>query len=206
MVTWHERDSMRGFHFSLRSIFVLVSFLAVGCGLQIYASHLSASLTFTAVLAVLLAAVPGAICHTGERRAFWAGFAAMGFVHLWLVCGSWLSPDGTGPLRDRLLTTTALHWCHEKVARTQPASVVMTGGMGMSPGGGMVGSMTSMGGGSMMMPGGMGGMPPMMAVVTPDWSDFITTGQSLLTLAFAVLGGLIGRCSHRLAQTAAPTR
>ncbi|HVX11226.1 MAG TPA: hypothetical protein VHC22_08610 [Pirellulales bacterium] len=194
---------MRSFHFSLRSMFGLVSFLAIGCGLLIYTSRFTSSLTFTGALAVLVCAIPCAVGHEGERRAFWTGFAAFGSVYLWFICGSWQSPDGNEPLRERLPTTAILRWCHEKVARSQPAPIVVSAG-GMGPG---MSSMMSgaMAGGS-MMPGTMSWMPPVTTVVTPDWSDFSTTGQSLFAILFAVFGGLIGRRSHRWARTASLAR
>ena len=59
---------MRGFHFSLRWLFGVVSFLAIGCGLLIYAKPLLSKLTFTAALVVLLAATFAAIYRVGDQR------------------------------------------------------------------------------------------------------------------------------------------
>jgi hypothetical protein len=71
---------MRGFRFSLRWLFGIVSFLAVGCGLLLYAIPLLSKLTFTIVIVVLMSAVAAAGYQMRERRAFWAGFAAFGIA------------------------------------------------------------------------------------------------------------------------------
>jgi hypothetical protein len=193
---------MRGFHFSLRWLFGVVSFLAVGCGLLIYASPFLSKLTFSATLVVLLAAMPAAVYSAGERRAFWAGFSFFGLAYLWLICGSWQSPDGSELLRNRLATTAVFSWCHEKVARSHSTPMYQwTGGMAGPPMG--MSSMMSGAGGSGMMPGGMSGMSPMTSVtVTPDWSDFSTTGHSLFEIVFALLGGVIARRAYQRSSTA----
>jgi hypothetical protein len=93
---------MRGFRFSLRGMFAGISFLAAACGLMLYATPFSASLAFCATAQILLAAVGAAFLSAGARRAFWIGFVVFGFGYAWAVCGSWQSPDGTLPMRDRL--------------------------------------------------------------------------------------------------------
>jgi hypothetical protein len=104
---------LHGFHFSLRWLFGIVTLLAIGCGLLTYASPLLSKLTFTATLAVLLAAVPAAAYQAGDRRAFWAGFALFGFAYLWMVCGTWQSPEGLTSVRERLVTSDLLTRCYE---------------------------------------------------------------------------------------------
>jgi hypothetical protein len=196
---------MRLPHFSLRWLFGFVSFLAVGCGLLIYATPFLSRLTLTVALAVLLASVLAAVCQAGERRMFWAGFAFFGLAYGWIVCGSWQSPAGDGPLNYRLATTAILEWCHEHAPHTRtssstpaPAPMMM---MGSSMGGPMMGGMS---GGGAGMPGSMGGpmagAAPITLIVSqaPDWSDFVATGHSLFALAFAMLGGVIAsRCYEK---------
>ena len=215
---------MRGMRFSLRWMFGLVSFLAVGCGLLVYATPLSSLLTLTAALFVLLTAVVVAACHTGERRAFWAGFAFFGLAYGWIICGSLHSPGDGGALSDRLATTALLGWCHQRAPHTQSSSVpsgmfpgggAMGGGMMMSGMGGPMmgggygqpGSMGASGMGGMMGGSPAGGAAPAMAMTTvsraPEWSDFATTGHSLFALGFAMLGGLIAaRCYERAERKA----
>ncbi|HEV3343922.1 MAG TPA: hypothetical protein VG125_26345 [Pirellulales bacterium] len=214
---------MGGLHFSLRWMFGLVSFLAVGCGLLIYATPFLSRLTLTVTLVLLLASVLAAACHTGERRMFWAGFAFFGLAYGWIVCGSWQSPANDGLLHHRLATTAILEWCHERAPRTRsfttqsPGSGMMgMGSMGGTPMGGPMGG-GPMGGGPMgggpmgggpmggpMSGGPMGGSggPPAVTIVsqTPDVADFAATGHSLFALAFAMLGGLIATGCYKKAK------
>jgi len=198
---------MRGFHFSLRWLFGIVSFLAVGCGLLIYASPLLSKLTATLTVVVLLAAVPAAIYHAGDRRAFWGGFALFGFAYLWMLCGTWQSLDGSTALRERLVTTDLLTRCHEVLPSTQAsvnvnstnptpvatAWVTYGGSVAFNPYAGQ----------PAVPPGGASlpyQLPGTVAVVSGavDRTSFLTTGHSLFAILFALLGGAIARrCSSR---------
>lgn len=194
---------MRGFHFSLRWLFGVVSFLAVSCGLLIYASPLLSKLTFTAALVLLLASMFPAVFSAADRRAFWAGFAVFGFAYIWLICGAWQAPDGSA-LRDRLATTAVLEWTHDKAARRQTVSMPLQSPAPMAGTGPGMSSM--MGGGGMPggMMSGMGGMmmgPMVGAIVNPEWNDFLTTGHSLFAILFACLGGVIAKSSYRRAKS-----
>lgn len=113
---------MLGARFSLRSLFGVVSFLAVSCGLLIYAKPLLAIATFSATLVILLIAVLSAVYNRGDRRAFCTGFALFGLVYTGLACGNWQSPDGSGHLRDHLLSTTMLTWFHSIAPATRTTS------------------------------------------------------------------------------------
>src|SRR5215469_2700110 len=118
---------MRGFHFSLRWLFGVVSFLAIGCGLLIYASPWLSKLTATLAVVVLLAAAPAAIYQAGDRRAFWAGFAFFGCAYLWMVCGTWQAHDGSTALRERLVTTDVLTRCYEALPSSQARMMSIVG-------------------------------------------------------------------------------
>ncbi|HVX11614.1 MAG TPA: hypothetical protein VHC22_10570 [Pirellulales bacterium] len=107
---------MQGMRFSLRWLFGVVSFLAVGCGLVIYASPLLSKLTFTAAVTALLLAIVLAVYRSGEQRALWAGFAALGLAYLWLICGNWQSPNGTYSLREEMVTTSLLYECNYAIS------------------------------------------------------------------------------------------
>lgn len=192
---------MLGLRFSLRWLFGIVSFVALGCGLLIYATSLLSRLTFTLLLVGLMAAVLAAVFRAGERRAFWVGFAGFGFAYIWLICGSWQAPSGNGPLRDSLATTAALKWCREKVPRTTSLTV-----SAQSPGGMMAGGM---GMGEGMMPSaGMMSNAPVIANVSgpPDWIDFSTTGHSLFAFLLAALGGIVAMGCYRKARTVGQMR
>ena len=200
---------MRGPHFSLRWLFGVVSFLAVGCGLLIYATPLLSKLTFTVILGVLLAAVVAAVCRGGDRRAFSAGFAAFGFAYVWLICGSWQSPDGTVALREKLVTTELLLWCSEKLPARQ-STVVMAPVSVSAAYPAQPGSMAMPMGGMPGMPNGMAsGMMPSTTNMAPttissavDLTDFLTTGHSLFAIILALLGGAVARRCYQRTQAA----
>lgn len=196
--------------FSLRWLFGVVSFAAVGCALLVYATPFWSKLTFTCTLAALAAAAVAAFMRHDARRAFWAGFVLVGVAYLWLVCGTWATPCGHAPLRDWLLTTAVLDWCHDKLPHTR--SIPSSPPPGMYPG--MGGGSTMMGGpgyGPMTgtMPGLMPSVPPGVnfaappgATLTapPDLADFSIAGHSLFALLFAMLAGLLaqlGYCATR---------
>ena len=124
--------------FSLRWLLGSVSFLAIGCGLLIYARPVTACLTFAATLLVLFAAIPLSVYRSGERRAFWFGFALFGLGYLGLVCGPWQAPDVHIQIgvRERLPTTKLLELAYEWVP-TKPSNA--PAGSGGSGGGGMFG-------------------------------------------------------------------
>ncbi|HVA51553.1 MAG TPA: hypothetical protein VNH11_34750 [Pirellulales bacterium] len=180
---------MRRFHFSLRGLFGVVSFAAVSCGLMVYATAWFSLLTFTAVLFMLITAATAAIFCSGARRAYWGGFAAFGFAYLWATCGQWQSPDGSAPLRDRLVTSELLDRCHQMLPTTvmyaTPAAAPWPSGSttytySAAPPGTMPGTPGPMGAEAFIMP-------------TVDQALFITTGHALFALVFAVLGGVIAK-------------
>lgn len=188
--------------FSLRWLFGVVSFTAVGCALLVYATPAWSQLTFTCSLAVLIAAAVAAIVRRDARRAFWAGFAGVGLAYLWLVCGSWQTPYGHAHVRDCLVMTAVLEWCHEKMPHTRS--------MPPSPPAGMY---SGMGGASTMLGGPMtGGMPMGMGNVSPganltgppDMADFSIVGHSLFALVFAMLGGLLAARGYCATQANRP--
>lgn len=185
---------MLGARFSLRWLFGVVSFAAVSCGLLIYAKPILASVTFTTVLVVLLSSTAAAIYNSGDRRAFWTGFALFGFAYIWLVFGNWQMPNGSDHPRNHLLSTTVLTWFYSIAPATQTTTTMVQSPGGMS-GMGMSGSMMPGGTGNGMMPGAASGMVMTTVAMPPEWNAFMTTGHSLFALAFACTGGLIaGSC------------
>jgi len=73
--------------------FVLVA--ALGLVGLMRPDPLWASLTFTAAVVVLVAAILNAAFGPGRSRPFWVGFAVAGWLYLVVTFGQ--SPDGTGP-------------------------------------------------------------------------------------------------------------
>ena len=196
---------MRGVRFSLRGLFGAVSFLAVGCGALIYASPLVSKLIFTAAIVVLLAAAVLAFCRFGAARAFWAGFACFGFAYLWLTCGQWQSPDGTVPLRDRLVTTDLLLHCQRALPSNQPIATTTVAGSPVPVVGYAVPVFFDAAASSGFSPGYPASMGSSVVATAAgpamvDHSDFLTTGHGLFTIAFALLGGIIAKHSYRPAR------
>lgn len=101
---------MRSFRFSLRWLFAVVSFAAIGCGLLVYATPLTANLIFSFSLLLLTCTALAAVFSSGQRRSFCTGFAVLGLAYFWLVCGSWQIANIRA--RERLMTTLVLEWCH----------------------------------------------------------------------------------------------
>lgn len=205
---------MRSFKFSLRWLLGAVSFAAVGCGLLIYATPLLSKLTLTVAIFGLMAGVVAAVYRAGERRAYWAGFAAFGLGYLWMTFGSWQSPDGSVPLREALVTTELLNWCYNLLpARQTTVTSIIDPLTGVTPYGYVDVSGTITTGG---MPTGMtstysaGPMTPPGAVFSGTMTtttsavnrgDFFNVGHSLWAIVLATLGGLIARRLCRGHQT-----
>lgn len=186
--------AMHGYRFSLRWLFAVVSFAAVGCGLLVYATPFTSSLVFTVALLVLMTAALAAALYSGQRRAFRAGFAGFGLAYLWLSCSSGVMPPGH--LRDWLVTTRILAWCYERTPRTRSV-VPLPGGMG-GPG-----IMAGGVGGPGMMPGMQGmAVAPAPIAVRPDWPEFAAAGHSLFALLVGALGGVLAVRFHRKAASA----
>ncbi|HET6879702.1 MAG TPA: hypothetical protein VFI31_06095 [Pirellulales bacterium] len=177
--------------FSLRWLMGAMSFLAVSFGLLVYARPITGCCAFGVTIFVLFTSIPLSVYRSGERRAFWFGFALFGLGYLVLVCGPWQAPDvhiQVG-VRERLPTTKLLELAHTWLP-TKPAP---PGGGGMGGGG--------MGGGGMFGQMGMGGMGRLARtrVPTAEWEDFVVIGQSLWAILFAVAGGIIAQRCQRSA-------
>lgn len=167
---------MSGPRFSLRWLFGSISFIAIGCGLLIYARPLTAYTCFAATLLVLFSAIPLSVYRSGARRAFWFGFALFGLGYLGLMCGPWQAPDVQSQAEVRewppptKLLTLAYGWVPTKTVTRTPGSLDFFGGM----------------------------TPRTMPIA--DWSDFVIVGHSLWAIIIAVLGGGIASWCQRTGQ------
>jgi hypothetical protein len=101
---------MKRVRFTVASLLGLVLFAAVGTAALRAATDLWDSIVFSATVLVLLAAVLLAVHRTERKRAYWLGFALVGWVYL----GVSLVP----PVASRLLTTAALGAVGEKLRQT----------------------------------------------------------------------------------------
>lgn len=172
--------------FTLRALLGLVLFVAVGCASLLRATPVVASIACGATLLLLLAAIPLCVYRTGERRAFWLGFALFGLGYYVIACGPWQPPGSNlqvARLRDRLPTTKLLDWVYGKL----PTRLVPP------PGGGGAGFF-QIGGG---MGGGMG--PPIAPWPAPivDSDDFALVGHALWSMVLALAGAAFTRGCQR---------
>lgn len=77
--------------FSIRQLLFATAFFAAGCFALLNASAWVASALFSGVTLILSAAVLFAIYREAERRAYWIGFAVLGWVYLFLCFGGIVS-------------------------------------------------------------------------------------------------------------------
>jgi hypothetical protein len=98
---------MRRFRFHIGTFVILVLILGVGFAALRESTDTWDSIIFSLVLGVLLISILLAIHRTGQRRAFWLGFALFGAAYL----GFSLVPS----IEPRLITTKALAFLDSKV-------------------------------------------------------------------------------------------
>lgn len=85
--------------FSVASLMVLVCGAAIAFVSLLFASELWAGTVFLLTLGTLTVAILAIVYRRGARRAFWFGFALLGWGYLVLAWGDW---------RDGLVTTSLL--------------------------------------------------------------------------------------------------
>jgi hypothetical protein len=71
--------------FSLRALLLAVPIVALATSGFVFNIEWATSLIYTICMSALVLAVVGAAFARGERRLFWAGFAAMGWGYWWLA-------------------------------------------------------------------------------------------------------------------------
>jgi hypothetical protein len=166
--------------------------LLIGVGLAALhsASVLWSSAVFTLTVAVLSAAVLGAMARRGRTRMTWAGFALFGWVYLGTTFGPWA--DVNGVKAPPYVTRWGLDYWDSKLwsvhrVDTGPSGEVLfsrfpTWGIG----GGMIGGVTSVGGGP---------RPPAAVPLglTPDAFQFRRIGHCLAAILFGLVGAFLGR-------------
>ncbi len=89
--------------FSLKTLLLLVTVSAVGCYALVQHTPLWASIVLTLTYGLLSIAVVLALVRRGSARAFWAGFAAAGWVYLVMALSPLLFAGA-----PTLMTTKAL--------------------------------------------------------------------------------------------------
>lgn len=194
---------MSRFQFSVRWLLGLVALVAVGCAALFHASPLWTSVVLTVTSALLLTAIVAAACRRGRARAFWLGFAVLGWGYFWVaggmtdlpIPGSWPLSFFTQSGEPPLATTRLLRWSYGKLFPSAPIPG-NNAGMGFfslavdetdsPPQTGEAGE-----------PGEPGDLQSEADEEDyPAYESFIRVGESLWTLLFAIIGGLLGRFFH----------
>jgi WD40 repeat protein len=182
---------MRRFRFSIATLLLIVLFVAVAVAALRGATDLWDSGTFGLTLLALLTAVLLGVHRTGDRRAFWVGFALFGWAYL---------VASTVPsIETRLPTTRGLTYLDSKVpgrstsvgagllwlARTRSNTVKA---VAFTPEGNTLASSSQ---GVVRLWDVRTGA--LLAGPNGTSENFIRIGHTLLALVMAALGGLLSR-------------
>lgn len=91
-------------HFSVASLMVLVCGVAIAFVSLLFASELWAGTVFLLTLGTLTVAILAIVYRRGARRAFWFGFALLGWGYMALAWGGWRDGLVTSATLDALFT------------------------------------------------------------------------------------------------------
>src|SRR5262245_55246379 len=179
---------MSRIQFSMASLMAVVAVFAATFAALRSDSQIWSKALFTAVVLVLLLAIPCAIYANQMRRAFWIGFIVVGWVYSILAFGSSL-------MSQKLLGSELANYLAPKLQQTTTVvySVATPGGMGTAMTGspGMMAGMPAMGGGGMGSMG-MGGVTGTI-IIGPSSEQIATVFDCWLTIIFAIAAGWIAR-------------
>lgn len=164
-----------------------VAFAAIRAATPTWAGAIG-SITFFLLLAALL----GVGYARGTARAFWVGFAALGWGYMVLSSVPWFSQKTLSllaiPLSDDIFGAVHPDGNHNSGFNPFGGGIRGNpGSFGDGMGGGMGGGFRNMMGG-----GGGGGMPAPPATNADTWSSR-TIGRNLEALFWAILGGWVAR-------------
>ncbi|HVX09594.1 MAG TPA: hypothetical protein VHC22_00195 [Pirellulales bacterium] len=151
--------------FSLRWVFAIVLFAAIGCGALLRASWLLSEALASAAGALLICAIIGSIYTRGPTAAFFGGCAIGGCVYFLCYC---LPPDA--PFCPSRLADKATRDLYQAISREVPA-VPQNGAY----------------------PEGTHLNKGRAFVRRPPWNPFETAARVLATFAVAIAGGIVAR-------------
>lgn len=172
------------FRFSLGALFLVVSFVALGCASLIYANDTWRQVVVTLAIVCVVTATIAAIVGRERGQPFAVGFAIIGWVYLILAFTPVLD------VRDHLLTTRALIWLDKSTS----------GGMAVNNGnlyGNLFVDVDSDGAQDLVWSTGSTGRNTLglyRIVSNPRRllpENFLVIGHALWTIGLASLGGLL---------------
>jgi len=191
--------------FSIRHLLAWTVFVAFGCIALRSASTTWVAAVFGLVLLFFAAALLLVIFGQAADRAYWVGFALIGWLYLILLMYGWgLDPNSSqnNPLRPSNLITGRLSaLCYDRIYSSSTPQYVMgagfgASGFGMGSADGGYGS--DFGGGSPAagVPPGISGSPvsvgyavPVPTFAGPTQDEFVNVAHALWALILAACGG-----------------
>ena len=187
---------MRRFRFHIGSLLILVLLLGVGFAALREANDLWDGIVLTAALCVLLVSVLYAIHRRDERRAFWLGFALVGWGYLGLIA--------IPSIEARLLTTRALAYLDSKVPGRPITYMVQPWGGPINNSGQGVTAVAFSPQGNLLAGSTNSASWNVYSTTTGKlvWSgggtteNFLRIGHSLFALILAWVGGKLSRSLH----------
>jgi hypothetical protein len=187
---------MRRFRFHIGSVLILVVFLGVGFAALREADDLWDSIILSLTVGALLGSLLLAIHRKAEKRAFWVGFALLGWGYVGLTAVPSIEP--------RLLTSKALIYLDSKVPGRP---LVITGQAWGGPGSTTrqaVASLAFSPQGNLIATSNNSGVVrvwstttgTILGTVSGTTENFTRIGHLLLALVLAWLGGRLSRRLH----------
>ncbi|MHC4178427.1 MAG: hypothetical protein ACYSWU_13020 [Planctomycetota bacterium] len=165
-----RRTLLENWQFSVFGLLVLVAFVSVACAALVYASLWWASICPTGAVIAQLVAVLGVVYRRGSARAFWLGFAVLGWGYLLLA----FAPGLDRHVGYRLITTKLFGLLQPKLQRTPIHSNASE--LALFPGEDPLVTMTE---------------TSTYYAPAPQWDHFQQAGHSLTAIVIGFLGGLI---------------
>lgn len=192
------RPKRRWFQFSIKALLGTTTFVAIGCAALLNASEWWASVTCTLVLGVLLVAVLRSVFCRGPSRAFWLGFAILGWAYVLLIFWP-MGPDPTFPCQRHLLTTKVANWAYFELlplVRTPPSPPVPSPPMPVAPLSGPSRGAVTVRVRDEYRLIARPAAPVAPKSYYPDYTPFLTIAEWLWTFVLAIVGGVLARCFY----------
>jgi hypothetical protein len=197
---WTPLFKSPNWRFSLRQLLIAIALIAVGLFALRSASPFWVMVSLSLTLLVLAASPLVALYRQGPERAFWIGFATIGWFYMLVLLYCWnLDRPSNYPLRaDQLLTTNLSYQLHQWMYPLKPEPLTVYPGdpfavdpfappptiSAMLPGSGPIPPTTNV---QMPPPGSIPGRNS--APAGPAVNDFINVAHSIWTLLLAFCGG-----------------